>query len=122
MLSRMASLCRALLASVVCTGLGIVVPPSASAAAGPCLTCTDTGATPEVTVARTRLLRAVRPAAPSLSIGGLAADGPEFVAPAPIVPPARPITALDLRTAASAADAAPPARVLDVAPKTSPPA
>jgi hypothetical protein len=113
MLLRMASAIRALLASVLCTGLGLAVPCASAATAGPSIT------SPTHDPAIVCCPRATRRA---LALAASAADAPELVVPAPFVAPSRPLTASTRAFAAPPADIAPPLRVLDLAPKTSPPA
>jgi hypothetical protein len=92
---------RALLATVLCTGLGLAVAP------GP----------PEA--AHHATLTA--PCCASISAIDLGLETPDFVVPGAVAAPARPHAgAIEVAIAAARAPA-PTARVLDVAPKTSPP-
>ena len=94
---------RALLAAVLCTGLGLAVTPGQ----------------PDLAPARHASLTV--PVRGSISAIDLCLDAPDFVVPAAVSAPARPATAGADVAIAPARDAARPGRVLDLAPKTSPP-
>jgi hypothetical protein len=118
----MPALLRALLASVLCAGVGVAAPCAQPITGGPTLTAPDHAPCLDGALARPRLARSSRPLDDARLLHALAFDAPEYVTPARLDPPARPITALQLASRAPATLGAPPARVLDVAPKTSPPA
>jgi len=114
MLLRMASAIRALLASVLCTGLGVAVPCANAATSGPSLTSPAHAC--DLTV-----ICCPRATRRALSLASSTADAPDLVAPEPFVAPPRPLTASSRARAAPTTEIAPPLRVLDLAPKTSPP-
>ena len=92
---------RALLAAVLCTGLGVAVGP-----AGPDLT---------------HHASLTAPACASIAAIDLCVDAPDLVVPDAVVLPSRLESAPIDVAIAPAHDAAWSGRVLDVAPKTSPP-
>ena len=122
MLPRMPALLRALLASVLCAGVGMAAPCAQPVTGGPTLAAADHAPTLDAALARTRLARSARPADSGRIFHAFTFDTPDYVTPAPVDPPTRPITGLALAVRAPTTTGAPPARILDVAPKTSPPA